>query len=58
MSQPDPRRALLWIVATAFFMEQLDSTIVNTAVPAIAASLQVAPLELKGVVASYLLVIV
>ncbi len=46
---------MLWIVATALFMEQLDSTIVNTAVPAIAASLQVAPLELKGVVASYLL---
>jgi len=55
MSERDPRRGLLWIVATALFMEQLDSTIVNTAVPAIAASLQVAPLELKGVVASYLL---
>ena len=48
MSQPDPRRGLLWIVATAFFTEQFDSTIVNTVVPAIAASLQVAPLELKG----------
>lgn len=55
MREPDSRRRLLWIVATALFMEQLDSTIVNTAVPAIAASLQVAPLELKGVVASYLL---
>jgi len=29
-------------------MEQLDLTILNTAVPAITASLQVAPLELKG----------
>lgn len=55
MSEPDSRRNLLWIVATALFMEQLDSTIVNTAVPAIAASLHAAPLELKGVVASYLL---
>ena len=55
MSERDPRRGLLWIVATALFMEQLDSTIVNTAVPAIAASLQVAPLALKGVVAGYLL---
>ena len=36
-------------------MEQLDSTIVNTAVPAMAASLQVSPLSLKGVVASYIL---
>ena len=31
-------------------MEQLDSTIVNTAVPAMAASLQVTPLSLKAVV--------
>ena len=49
MSQPDPRRGLLWIVTTAFFTEQLDSTVVNTAVPAIAASLQVATLRsLRG----------
>ncbi|MDE2147695.1 MAG: MFS transporter, partial [Burkholderiales bacterium] len=36
-------------------MEQLDSTIVNTAVPAMAASLQVTPLSLKAVVTSYIL---
>ncbi|MGH8849913.1 MAG: MFS transporter [Casimicrobiaceae bacterium] len=36
-------------------MEQLDSTIVNTAIPAMAASLQVAPLSLKAVVTSYIL---
>jgi EmrB/QacA subfamily drug resistance transporter len=36
-------------------MEQLDSTIVNTAVPAIAASLNVTPLSLKAVVTSYIL---
>ena len=36
-------------------MEQLDSTILNTAVPSIAASLQVAPLSLKAVVASYVI---
>ncbi|HZX26450.1 MAG TPA: DHA2 family efflux MFS transporter permease subunit [Telluria sp.] len=49
------KRYLPWLVATALFMEQLDATIVNTAVPAIAASLQVAPLSLKAVVASYIL---
>jgi len=49
------KRYLPWVVATALFMEQLDSTIVNTAVPSIAASLQVAPLSLKAVVASYIL---
>jgi EmrB/QacA subfamily drug resistance transporter len=49
------KRYLPWVVATALFMEQLDSTIVNTAVPSMAASLQVAPLSLKAVVASYIL---
>lgn len=46
---------LPWVVACALFMEQLDSTIVNTAVPAMAASLHVAPLSLKAVVTSYIL---
>ncbi|NDU86325.1 MAG: MFS transporter [Ferrovum sp.] len=36
-------------------MEQLDSTIINTGVPAMAASLHVAPLSLRAVVASYIL---
>ncbi len=49
------KRYLPWVVATALFMEQLDSTIVNTAVPAMAASLNVTPLSLKGVVTSYIL---
>lgn len=49
------KRFLPWVVASALFMEQLDSTIVNTAVPAMAASLHVAPLSLKAVVASYIL---
>jgi EmrB/QacA subfamily drug resistance transporter len=43
------------VVATALFMEQLDSTIVNTAIPAMAASLQVTPLSLKAVVTSYII---
>ncbi len=49
------KRYLPWVVATALFMEQLDSTIVNTAVPSMAASLQVTPLSLKAVVTSYIL---
>ena len=49
------KRYLPWVVAAALFMEQLDSTIVNTAVPAMAASFHVAPLSLKVVVASYIL---
>ena len=49
------KRWLPWVVATALFMEQLDSTIVNTAIPSMAVSLRVAPLSLKAVVTSYIL---
>jgi EmrB/QacA subfamily drug resistance transporter len=49
------RRQLPWLVAVALFMENLDATIVNTAAPAMAASLSVAPLDLKGVLTSYTL---
>jgi EmrB/QacA subfamily drug resistance transporter len=49
------KRYLPWLVATALFMEQLDATIVNTAIPSIAASLTVTPLSLKSVVTSYIL---
>ncbi|WP_296653957.1 DHA2 family efflux MFS transporter permease subunit [Thiobacillus sp. 63-78] len=53
---PAPTKTYLtWVVAVALFMEQLDTTIVNTAVPAMAESLQVTPLSLKAVVASYIL---
>lgn len=55
MNEIAVKRVLPWVVATAFFMEQLDATIVNTAVPAIAASLTVTPLSLKAAVTSYIL---
>jgi EmrB/QacA subfamily drug resistance transporter len=47
-------RALLpWLVAVAFFMQSLDTTILNTAVPSIARALAVAPLSMKSVLSSY-----
>src|SRR5450631_1529865 len=49
------RRLLPWLVAVAFFMESLDTTILNTAVPAISAALHVGPLSMKAVLASYTL---
>jgi len=49
------KRVLSWLVAVAFFMESLDTTILNTAVPTIAHALQVAPLSMKAVLASYTL---
>ncbi|VXC36341.1 putative multidrug resistance protein MdtD [Burkholderia sp. 8Y] len=44
---------MLWLVATGFFMQTLDSTIVNTALPAMARSLGEAPLRMQGVVIAY-----
>lgn len=49
------KRYLPWLVASALFMEQLDSTIVNTAIPAMADSLGTTPLSLKAAVTGYLL---
>jgi EmrB/QacA subfamily drug resistance transporter len=49
------KRLLPWLVAFAFFMESLDTTILNTAVPAISAALHVKPLSMKAVLASYTL---
>jgi len=49
------QRHLPWLVGIVLFMEQLDSTIVNTAVPAMARSLEVTPLSLKAIVTSYIL---
>lgn len=51
----ETRKYLPWLVAVALFMENLDATIVNTAVPTMALSLGVQPLSLKGVLTSYTL---
>ncbi len=63
MAQPtDPsslsdatRRRLPWLVAVALFMENLDATIIHTAVPVMSESLDTDPLNLKGVLTSYAL---
>jgi len=49
------KRLLPWLVAIGFFMEALDTTILNTAVPVIAHSLKVPPLDMKAALASYTL---
>jgi EmrB/QacA subfamily drug resistance transporter len=48
-------RGLLWLVAAAFFMQSLDSTVVNTAVPAMAEALHVTPLGMRTALTSYVL---
>jgi EmrB/QacA subfamily drug resistance transporter len=49
------KRLLPWIVAVAFLMESLDTTILNTAAPTIAQALGVVPLSMKAVLSSYTL---
>ncbi|MBK5143791.1 multidrug transporter subunit MdtD [Budviciaceae bacterium BWR-B9] len=48
---------LPWIAATAFFMQALDATILNTAIPAIAKSLNHSPLAMQSVIISYTLTV-
>ena len=49
------KRLVPWLVAVAFFMESIDTTILNTAIPAIAEALHVTVLNMKAVMASYTL---
>jgi hypothetical protein len=42
---------LPWLVAVASFMEALDTTILNTAVPTLARALAVPPLSMKAMTA-------
>ena len=56
LTQGDANKQILpWLVGFALFMESLDTTILNTAVPAVASALKVGPLSMKAVLASYTL---
>src|SRR6202162_932203 len=48
-------RLIPLIVATALFMENMDSTVIATSLPAIAADIATSPLPLKLAITSYLL---
>src|SRR5690606_22112555 len=48
---------LPWLVAIAFFMQTLDGTILNTALPAMARDLAEDPLRMQGVVIAYMLTV-
>ncbi|UGB03797.1 multidrug transporter subunit MdtD [Leclercia sp. G3L] len=48
---------LPWIAAMAFFMQALDATILNTALPAIAESLNRSPLAMQSAIISYTLTV-
>ena len=55
MISPPSDRFVPLIVATALFMENMDSTVISTSLPAIARALGTDPLALKLAVTSYLL---
>lgn len=49
------QRGLAWVASTALFMQTLDATILNTALPAIALDLNQSPLQMQLAVISYAL---
>ncbi|MDQ7988354.1 MAG: multidrug transporter subunit MdtD [Candidatus Dactylopiibacterium sp.] len=51
------QQPLLWLIAIGLLMQMLDSTIVNTALPAIARDLNASPLKMETVVISYMLTV-
>ncbi len=57
MTQANAGRPLLWLVAIGVFMQMLDTTIVNTALPAMARSLGESPLRMQSVVVAYVLTV-
>jgi len=48
---------LPWLVAVGFFMQTLDATILNAALPAMAESLGKSPLRMQAVVMAYMLTV-
>ncbi|WP_213989936.1 multidrug transporter subunit MdtD [Sodalis sp. dw_96] len=59
-AEPRPSASVhwqLWTVAFGFFMQTLDTTIVNTALPSMAKSLHENPLHMHSVIVSYVLTV-
>ena len=54
---PASVRWQLWIVAFGFFMQSLDTTTVNTALPSMAKSLGESPLHMHMIIVSYVLTV-
>lgn len=51
------KKILPWIVAIAFFMQSLDATILNIALPSMANDLKVSPLSMESAVIAYMLTV-
>ena len=55
MNIPSNKKVIMWILSTVIFIEMLDSTIINTAIPTMAISFQTNPINLKIAITSYLI---
>ncbi|MDV2447631.1 MFS transporter [Elizabethkingia anophelis] len=55
LSKSSTKKLLPVILATAIFMQMLDSTILNTSLPSIAKDLQESPLNMQNAIISYVL---
>lgn len=55
MLDPTTKRLLPWVVTIAIFMQTLDGTILNTALPAMARDLGESPLRMQSAVIAYIL---
>lgn len=55
LNQKKLHRTIPLIVSLSFFMEAVDTTVINTAIPAMSSSLHVDPVDLKVALISYLL---
>lgn len=51
------KRILPWLAAVGFFMQALDGTILNTALPSSAADLHESPLQMQAAIISYMLTV-
>lgn len=56
-TQQSPHRLLPWLVAIGFFMQILDTTLVNAALPTMSRVMGESPLRLQAVVLLYLLMV-
>lgn len=50
-------KILPWIIAVAFFMQMLDSTVLNTALPSMAVDFKTSPIQMQSVVIAYVLTV-
>ncbi|MGL6615839.1 multidrug transporter subunit MdtD [Aeromonas caviae] len=57
MVTPAQRKWLPWLTAVGFFMQTLDGTILNTALPSMAEALGESPLQMQSVIIAYMLTV-